>query len=66
MPDGTCHVPKQMNAALIGLLGVVAGGLLGGLATYWVERRNRHDDALEAAGLIVLELQAAAFVRRPL
>ena len=49
-----------MTPALIGLLGVIAGGLLGGAVTYRVERRKRRDDATVAGRLIVLELRAAA------
>jgi hypothetical protein len=49
-----------MTSALVGLLGVIAGGLLGGAVSYRVERRKRRDDATVAGRLIVLELEAAA------
>jgi ABC-type lipoprotein release transport system permease subunit len=42
-----------MTPALIGLLGVIAGGLLGGLVSYRVERRQRRDEASVAARMIV-------------
>jgi hypothetical protein len=51
-----------MTAALIGLIGVVAGALLAGLANYEVERRKRLDAARAAGLLIADELQVA--VRR--
>jgi hypothetical protein len=41
-----------MTAAIIGLIGVVVGALLGGLTNAWVERRKRSAQA-EAAGRII-------------
>jgi len=49
-----------MNAALIGLLGVVAGALLGGVVNQEVERRRRRARAGVAGRLIALELGVAA------
>lgn len=45
-----------MTAALIGLIGVIAGALLGGLVNAWVERRRQRTAAWVAARLIAAEL----------
>ena len=45
-----------MTAALIGLIGVIAGALLAGVANYWVESRRRRATAYAAGTLIVTQL----------
>jgi hypothetical protein len=45
-----------MAAALIGLIGIVAGALLGGLLTFGVEARKRRQSAYAAGTLIATEL----------
>jgi hypothetical protein len=52
--------PEGAVTALIGLLGVVVGGLLGGGVTYYVERRKRQEQAYAVARLIAVELKTAA------
>jgi hypothetical protein len=48
-----------MNAALIGLLGLVVGALLTGVTTLWVEGNKRRKSAAVAAYLIAGELGRA-------
>lgn len=45
-----------MAAALIGLIGIVAGALLGGLLTFGVETSKRRRSAYAAGTLIATEL----------
>lgn len=49
-----------MTAALVGLLGVIAGALLGGVVNYSVDRKKQRAAAQVAALLIARELRAAA------
>jgi hypothetical protein len=45
-----------MTAALIGLIGIIAGALLGGLLTFGVEASKRRKTAYAAGSLIATEL----------
>jgi len=49
-----------VSAALIGLVGVIAGALLGGLMTFQLERSKRLAEAQVARSLIAAELEGAA------
>jgi hypothetical protein len=48
-----------MSAALIGALGAIVGALIFGLATYYVDRRQKREQATPAANQILGELQLA-------
>jgi hypothetical protein len=48
-----------MNAAAIGLIGVIVGGLLAGAVNWYFDHRRRLAKARVAARLIGVELQAA-------
>src|SRR5437660_11484501 len=48
-----------MNAAAVGLIGVIGGALLTGVVNLVLERRTRRSRAKVAAGLIAVELDVA-------
>jgi hypothetical protein len=49
-----------MSVALIGLVGVIAGALIGGWTNSWIEERKRLHDARGAKRLIAAEFEDAA------